>query len=76
MEQLYATASDGVRVPVSVVYLKGSKLDGKGPLNLYGYGSYGFPMDVNFNSNIFSLVDRGVVYAVAHIRGGGELGTA
>jgi len=76
VEQLYATAADGVKVPISVVYLKGRKRDGQGPLYLYSYGSYGFPIDINFNSNIFSLVDRGIVYAVAHIRGGGELGKA
>ena len=74
VEQLYATASDGVKVPISVVYLKGKKLDGTGPLYLYGYGSYGISVDVTFNSNLFSLVDRGVVYAVAHPRGGGEMG--
>lgn len=74
--QIYAPASDGVKVPISVVYLKGTKLDGKGPLYLYGYGSYGISNDIFFNSNIFSLVDRGVVYAVAHIRGGGEMGKA
>ncbi len=76
VEQLYATAPDGVKVPVSVVHLKGAKLDGQGPLFLTGYGSYGIPSDVYFDSNIFSMVDRGVVYAVAHIRGGGELGKA
>ncbi len=76
VEQLYATAPDGVKVPVSVVHLKGAKLNGQGPLFLTGYGSYGIPSDVYFDSNIFSLVDRGVVYAVAHIRGGGELGKA
>jgi len=76
VEQIYATASDGVKIPISVVHLKGAKLDGKGPLYLYGYGSYGFSIDVNFNSNLFSMVDRGVVAAVAHIRGGGEMGKA
>jgi oligopeptidase B len=76
VEQLYATASDGVKVPVSVVHLKGVKFDGTGPLFLTAYGSYGIPSDVYFDSNLFSLVDRGVVYAVAHIRGGGELGKA
>ncbi|HZC66557.1 MAG TPA: S9 family peptidase [Candidatus Dormibacteraeota bacterium] len=76
VEQLYATAPDGVKVPVSVVHLKGAKLDGKGALFLTGYGSYGVSSDVYFNSNLFSMVDRGVVYAVAHIRGGGELGKA
>jgi oligopeptidase B len=74
VEQVYAIASDGVKVPISLVHLKGAKKDGKAPLYLYGYGSYGFPIDISFNSNIFSLVDRGVTYAVAHIRGGGELG--
>ena len=74
VEQIYATASDGVKIPISVLHLKGAKLDGTGALYLYGYGSYGISLDMNFNSNIFSMVDRGVVYAVAHIRGGGELG--
>ncbi len=74
VEQVYATASDGVKVPISLVRLKGAKKDGKGPLYLYGYGSYGYSIDISFSPNIFSLVDRGVTYAVAHIRGGGELG--
>ena len=76
VEQIYAVASDGVRVPISVLRLKTAKLDGTGPLYLYGYGSYGVALDMTFNSNIFSMVDRGVVYAVAHIRGGGEMGKA
>jgi oligopeptidase B len=76
VEQIYAVASDGAHVPISVLRLKSAKLDGTGPLYLYGYGSYGLSLDMNFNSNIFSLVDRGVVYAVAHIRGGGEMGKA
>jgi len=76
VEQIYAIASDGVHVPISVVRLKSAKLDGSGPLYLYGYGSYGVSLDMTFNSNVFSLVDRGVVYAVAHIRGGGEMGKA
>ncbi|HKV82140.1 MAG TPA: S9 family peptidase [Candidatus Sulfotelmatobacter sp.] len=76
VEQIYTTASDGTKIPVSVLHLKGAKLDGTGPLYLYGYGSYGFSLDMWFSSNIFSLVDRGVVYAVAHIRGGGEMGKA
>ena len=58
------------------MHLKETKLDGKGALYLYGYGSYGFPIDINFDSNLFSMVDRGVVAAVAHIRGGGEMGKA
>ena len=76
VEQIYTVASDGAKIPVSVLHLKGAKLDGSGPLYLYGYGSYGISLDTFFNSNIFSLVDRGVVYAVAHIRGGGEMGKA
>ncbi len=74
VEQIYASAADGVKIPISVVHLKGAKLDGKGALYLYGYGSYGISLDMFFNSNIFSMVDRGVVAAVAHIRGGGEMG--
>lgn len=73
-ERLYATAADGVKVPLSLVYKKGLKKDGSHPLLLEGYGSYGISNDVDFNSNRLSLLDRGFVYAVAHIRGGGELG--
>jgi len=73
-ERRYATASDGTRVPISVVYRKGLKTDGKAPLLLTAYGSYGAPSDANFSSNRVSLLDRGVVYAVGHIRGGGDLG--
>jgi oligopeptidase B len=76
VEQIYAAASDGVKIPISVVHLKGAKLDGKGPLYLTGYGSYGISYDIGFNSDLFSMVDRGVVAAVAHIRGGGEMGKA
>jgi oligopeptidase B len=76
VQQIYATASDGVKIPISVVYLKGAKLDGKGPLYLTGYGSYGYSIDIAFNSDLFSMIDRGVVVAVAHIRGGGEMGKA
>ena len=76
VEQLYVPAADGVKIPVSVLHLKGQKLDGKEGLYLYGYGSYGISLDSYFNSNIFSMVDRGVVTAVAHIRGGGEMGKA
>ena len=76
VEQIYAPAADGVKVPISVLHLKGIKIDGKEPLYLYGYGSYGISIDMFFNSNIFSMVDRGVVTAVAHIRGGGEMGKA
>jgi oligopeptidase B len=76
VERIYATASDGVKIPVTVVHLKGAKLDGRGPMYLTGYGSYGYPYDISFNPNLFSMVDRGVVCAVAHIRGGGEMGKA
>ena len=76
VEQIYAVASDGVKIPISVLHLKGAKLDGTGALYLNGYGSYGISIDMFFNSNIFSMVDRGVVAAVAHIRGGGEMGKA
>jgi len=73
-ERLFAIASDGTRIPLSVVYHKGTKLDGSAPLLLYGYGSYGVSIPPSFNSNRLSLLDRGVVYVIAHIRGGGELG--
>ncbi len=76
VERIYATAPDGVKVPISLVHSKGEKLDGKGALYLTGYGSYGYAYDINFNSNIFSMVDRGVTFSVAHIRGGGEMGKA
>jgi oligopeptidase B len=76
VEQIYAPASDGVKVPVSVVHLKGAKMDGKGPIYLTAYGSYGASYDIYFDPDVFSLVDRGVVVAVAHIRGGGEMGKA
>lgn len=76
VERISATASDGVKVPISLVHLKGAKLDGQGALYLYAYGSYGAPMDIDFDPEIFSMVDRGVVYAIAHIRGGGEMGKA
>jgi oligopeptidase B len=76
VEQIYAPASDGVKVPISVVHLKSAKMDGTGPMYLTAYGSYGYPLDISFNSDRFSLIDRGVVFAVAHIRGGGEMGKA
>jgi len=74
LERIHATAADGAQVPVSLVYLKGLSRDGRGPIYLSGYGSYGIPNWVTFSSNRFSLVDRGVVVAIAHVRGGGELG--
>jgi oligopeptidase B len=73
-ERLFATAPDGTRIPLSMVYRKGTKLDGSAALLLYGYGSYGISTAPTFNSNRLSLLDRGVVYVIAHIRGGGELG--
>ncbi|HYY57917.1 MAG TPA: S9 family peptidase [Pyrinomonadaceae bacterium] len=73
-ERIYATASDGTRIPISLVYKKGLKLDGSRPLLLTGYGSYGYPWPIEFESTLLSLLDRGVVYAHTHIRGGGELG--
>ncbi len=73
-ERIYATAADGVRIPVSLVYRKGWKRDGSHPLYLYGYGAYGYSNPVNFGSNRVSLLDRGFAYAIAHIRGGGEMG--
>ena len=69
-----ARASDGIEVPYWVLYRKDLKLDGSNPALLYGYGSYGASMSASFSGNLFSLVDRGVVYATAYIRGGGELG--
>lgn len=73
-ERIFATAADGTKIPISIVYRKGTKLDGKSPLLLYGYGSYGYSITPTFSSNRLSLLDRGVIYAIAHIRGGGELG--
>ena len=74
VERIWATAPDGVQVPIALVRKKGLAKDGQSPLYLYGYGSYGVSLPDNFSSDRFSLVDRGVTYAVAHIRGGGELG--
>ncbi|RPE79803.1 oligopeptidase B [Vulcaniibacterium tengchongense] len=73
-ERVWATARDGVKVPVSLVYKKGFKRDGTAALLQYGYGSYGATMDPNFNLPVVSLLDRGMVYAIAHIRGGQEMG--
>src|SRR5687767_12352919 len=73
-ERVFATASDGTKVPMSMVYRKGVKLDGSAPLLLYAYGSYGYSMPPTFSSNRLSLLDRGVIFAIGHIRGGGELG--
>lgn len=73
-KRLLATAADGTRVPVSLVYRKDRFERGKNPLWVYGYGSYGYPLPMGFNSNRLSLLDRGVVLAYAHIRGGGDMG--
>ncbi len=73
-ERLWATARDGVRIPISIVYRKGLRKDGGNPLLLYGYGSYGISTDANFRSYRLSLIDRGFIYAIAHVRGGEELG--
>ncbi|HEX5756121.1 MAG TPA: S9 family peptidase [Arenimonas sp.] len=73
-ERLWATARDGTKVPVSVLYRKGFERNGKAALYQYAYGSYGSSSDPGFNSAVLSLVDRGAVYAIAHIRGGQEMG--
>lgn len=73
-ERLSATARDGSEVPVSLVYKKGFQKNGKAPLLLYGYGAVGISIDPVFNSNIISLLDRGFAFAIAHIRGGDDLG--
>ena len=73
-ERLFATAADGTKIPVSIVYKKGFKKDGNAPLLQYAYGSYGNSMNASFSSGRLSLLDRGFVYAMAHIRGGEEMG--
>lgn len=73
-ERVFATAKDGTKVPVSIVYKKGFKKDGNSPLLLYAYGSYGISSDASFSSIRLSLLDRGFAFAIAHIRGGQELG--
>ncbi|MHC2991023.1 protease 2, partial [Pontibacter sp. HJ8] len=73
-KRIYATAKDGTKVPISLVYRKGLKLDGNNPTLLYAYGSYGITMNPSFSSVRLSLLDRGFVYAIAHIRGGQEMG--
>ena len=73
-KRLWANARDGVQVPISVVYKKGLTLDGRAPMVLYAYGSYGASMEPTFSSSRLSLLDRGAIYAIAYIRGGGELG--
>ena len=73
-ERVFATAKDGTKIPVSIVYKKGFEKNGKNPLLLYGYGSYGNSMEATFSSARLSLLDRGFAFAIAHIRGGQEMG--
>jgi oligopeptidase B len=73
-ERIYATSRDGVQIPISIVYKKGFNKDGNAPLLLYAYGSYGYSMDPTFSSVRLSLLDRGFAFAIAHIRGGQEMG--
>jgi oligopeptidase B len=73
-ERLWAMARDGVKIPLSVVYKKGFERNGTGPLFLYGYGSYGIAMPATFSSSRLVLLDRGMAYVIAHIRGGDEMG--
>jgi oligopeptidase B len=73
-ERIWATGKDGTKIPISMVYKKGLKRDGKNPLLLYAYGSYGHSMDATFSSTRLTLLDRGFVFAIAHIRGGEDLG--
>lgn len=73
-ERVYATARDGVKIPISIVYKKGFEKNGEAPVLLYGYGSYGASMDASFNSSRLSLLNRGFAFAIAHIRGGQEMG--
>lgn len=75
-ERIHATAPDGTRVPISIVYKKGLALDGKNPTLLHGYGAYGAIVDADFVSSRFSLLDRGFVFAIGHIRGGLDMGRA
>jgi len=73
-ERIHAAAPDGKLVPMSIVYKKGLKKDGRNPALIYGYGAYGAVIDAEFNSNLFSLIDRGFIFGIAHIRGGYDLG--
>ncbi len=73
-ERLFATAHDGARVPISIVYKKGFNKDGNAPLLLYAYGAYGYSTDATFNSARLSLLNRGFAFAIAHVRGGQEMG--
>ena len=75
-KRIFATARDGEQVPISLLYRKDTPIDGSAPCLLYGYGAYGISMPAGFNTNSLSLVDRGFVYAIAHIRGGKDKGFA
>jgi oligopeptidase B len=75
-ERLFATAPDGAQVPISIVYPKGLEKDGKNPLLLEGYGSYGYSYDPGFDTRRLSLLERGFTFAIAHVRGGSEMGRA
>jgi oligopeptidase B len=73
-ERIWATAADGTKVPISMVYRKGMKKDSSNPFLLYAYGSYGYSMDPHFSTTRLTLLDRGFIFAIAHIRGGEDLG--
>ncbi len=73
-ERIFAQARDGQKIPISLLRKKTTPLDGSSPILIYGYGSYGSSLDPWFSSSIFSLIDRGFIYAIAHVRGGGEMG--
>jgi oligopeptidase B len=73
-ERIFARADDGTDIPISLVYKKGVKLDGSAPLHLYGYGAYGISTEPTFSSTRLSYLDRGVIFAIAHVRGGGDMG--
>jgi len=75
-ERIYATASDGAQIPVSLVYKKGMKKNGNNPFYLYGYGAYGMNMDAWFSSNRLSMLNRGFIFALAHVRGSSTMGRA
>lgn len=74
VERIYATSHDSIRVPIALLYKKGLVKDGNNPALIYAYGSYGYSTDARFMSNFYSLVDRGYVFALAHVRGGSEMG--
>ena len=73
-KRLYALAKDGAKIPISIVYRKGLELNSKNPMLIYAYGSYGYSMDASFHSSVLSLLNRGFIFAIAHVRGGQELG--